>query len=217
MTCVQYRLTNIECDPKYTEFYAGSAAPNGYIWIFPKSDDTANVGIGIGGHAVKQGGDPKKYLDKWIAANPRMKNAQQLDMVAGGASVCAPLDSVVANNIMLVGDAARMIDPMTGGGIAHACLSGRHAGIVAAQSIEGGDHSKEFFQRYEKAWRDEIEEKLFRNWMAKEKLVTLSDEILDTLIKLLAEVGMENISVINILKVIREREPELIKEFEDLL
>ncbi|MCK5310202.1 MAG: FAD-dependent monooxygenase, partial [Thermoplasmata archaeon] len=65
MTCVQYRLTNIECDPKYTEFYAGSAAPNGYIWIFPKSATTANVGIGMGGQAVKQGGDPKKYLDQW--------------------------------------------------------------------------------------------------------------------------------------------------------
>jgi hypothetical protein len=43
-----------------------------------------------------------------------MKNAKQLDMVGGGCSVCAPLDSVVTDNVMLVGDAARMIDPMTG-------------------------------------------------------------------------------------------------------
>ena len=217
MTCVQYRLTNIECDPKYTEFYAGSAAPNGYIWIFPKSATTANVGIGMGGQAVKQGGDPKKYLDQWIANNPKMKNAKQLDMISGGCSVCAPLDSVVADNIMLVGDAARMIDPMTGGGIAHACLAGRFAGGVAAEGIKIGDYSKEFFQKYEKLWRAEIEEKLFLNWMAKEKLVTISDEVFDTLIKLLAEVGMENISVINILAVIKERHPELIEEFQDLI
>jgi len=217
MTCVQYRLTNIVIDPKYTEFYAGSCAPGGYIWIFPKNHNTANVGIGMGANVVKQGGDPKRYLDAWIAKNPKMKNARQLDMVAGGCSINAPLDSVVCDQVMLVGDAARMIDPMTGGGIAHACLSGREAGKVAAEAIKIGDYSKEFFQKYEKAWRKEIEEKLFRNWMAKEKLVTISDETFDKLINLLNEVGMDNISVINILKAIKDKHPELVKEFEDLL
>ena len=217
MTCVQYRLTNIDIDPKYTEFYAGSAAPGGYIWIFPKNKNTANVGIGLGAHIVTHGGQPKEYLDRWIAKHPGMKNAKQLDMVAGGCSINAPLDSVVCDNMMLVGDAARMIDPMTGGGIAHAALSGRDAGKVAAEAIKAGDYSKEFFQKYEKAWRAEIEEKLFRNWMAKEKVQKLTDETFDKLIGLLGEVGMENISVFNILKAIREREPELVKEFEDLL
>ena len=217
MTCVQYRLTNIEVDPKYTEFYAGSGAPGGYIWIFPKSATTANVGIGIGGAIVKKGGDPKKYLDAWIAKNPKMQNAKQLDMIAGGCSVCAPLDSVVTDNVMLVGDAARMIDPMTGGGIAHACLAGRFAGGVAAEGIKIQDYSKEFFQKYEKLWRAEIEEKLFLNWMAKEKLVSITDEVFDKLIKLLDTVGMENISVFNILAAIKEHHPELVKEFEDLL
>jgi len=217
MTCVQYRLTNIECDPKYTEFYAGSAAPGGYIWIFPKSATTANVGIGIGGDRVKNPGDPKKYLDDWIAKNPKLKNGKQLDMISGGCSVCAPLDSVVTDNVMLVGDAARMIDPMTGGGIAHACLAGRFAGMVAAEGIKIQDYSKEFFQKYEKLWRAEIEEKLFLNWMAKEKCVTLPDETFDKLIKLLDMVGMENISVFNILNAIKEHHPELVEEFQDLI
>jgi digeranylgeranylglycerophospholipid reductase len=217
MTCVQYRLTNIDIDPKYTEFYAGSAAPGGYIWVFPKNHNTANVGIGLGAHIVKHGGEPKEYLDRWIAKQPGMKNARQLDMVAGGCSINAPLDSVVCDNMMLVGDAARMIDPMTGGGIAHAALSGRDAGKVAAEAIKAGDYSKEFFQKYEKAWRSALEEKLFRNWMAKEKVQKLSDETFDTLIGLLNEVDMQNISVFNILKAIREKAPELVKEFEDLL
>lgn len=217
MTCVQYRLTNIDIDPKYTEFYIGSAAPGGYLWVFPKNENTANVGLGIGGHIVKQGGEPKKYLDDWIAKNPKMKNAKQLDMISGGCSINAPLDSVVTDSVMLVGDAARMIDPMTGGGIAHACLSGKLAGEVAAEAIKAGDYSKEFFQKYEKAWRAELEEKLFRNWMAKEKVQHISDETFDKLIVLLDEVGMENISVLNILQAIKEKHPELVKEFEDLL
>jgi digeranylgeranylglycerophospholipid reductase len=46
---------------------------------------------------------------------------------------------------------------------------------------------------------------------------TISDETFDKLIGLLDEVGMENISVFNILKAIKDRYPELVKEFEDLL
>jgi digeranylgeranylglycerophospholipid reductase len=53
--------------------------------------------------------------------------------------------------------------------------------------------------------------------MAKEKAMQLSDDTFDKLISLLAEVGMENINVVNILKAIQTRYPELVKEFEDLL
>lgn len=217
MSCVQYRLTDIEPDPKYTEFYAGSAAPGGYIWVFPKSDDTANVGIGIQGSRLKHPGEVKQCLDRWIARQDKFKNGKQLDMVAGGTSACAPLDRTVADNVVLIGDAARLIDPMTGGGIGHACLSGMIGGRVVAEGIETGDTSEEFFQKYEKGWRDLLEEKLYRNWMAKEKAMTLSDETFDKLIKVLADVGMENINVFNILKVVQEKHPELIKEFEDLM
>lgn len=217
MSCVQYRLTGIDIDSKFTEFYIGSAAPGGYIWVFPKDEDTANVGIGMQGSILKKPGEVKYYLDKWIANNPKISKGKQLDMVAGGVSVCAPLDTVTADGILLVGDAARQIDPMTGGGIANSCIAAKVAGEVAGQAVKEKNFSKAFLQNYEKGWRAELEEHLFRNWMAKEKAMQLSDDTFDKLISLLAEVGMENINVVNILKAIQTRYPELVKEFEDLL
>src|SRR5216117_1669097 len=47
---LQYRLTNIDPDPDfphYCEFFLGTCAPAGYIWVFPKDECTANVGIGV--------------------------------------------------------------------------------------------------------------------------------------------------------------------------
>jgi digeranylgeranylglycerophospholipid reductase len=62
-----------------------------------------------------------------------------------------------------------------------------------------------------------MEERLYRDWMAKEKLVTLSNETFDKIIATLAEVGVEKLNVYNILKVIEAKHPELVEEFADLL
>ena len=125
----------------------------------------------------KHGADPKYYLDKFIAEDPRFKDGQILEIVGGMVSTIPGLDETVADNIMLVGDAARIIDPITGGGIAHACRSGMYAGKVAADCLKKGDFSAKALQAYEKMWRDRMEDKLIRNWMAKEKFATLDDKI----------------------------------------
>ncbi|MCK4718793.1 MAG: NAD(P)/FAD-dependent oxidoreductase, partial [Thermoplasmata archaeon] len=70
---------------------------------------------------------------------------------------------------------------------------------------------------YEKRWRKKLENGLFRDWIAKEKLVTISDETFDKIIQTLAEVGVDKLSVGNILRVIQERHPELAGEFADML
>jgi len=138
-------------------------------------------------------------------------------MVGGGVSISAPLKQTVTDGFMLVGDAARMIDPLTGGGIANGCIAGKICGAVAAEAAAAGDPSKEFLQRYEKGWRARLEEKLYRNWLAKEKLVTLSDETFDKIIDVLAGVRLEKLNVHNILKAVHTKYPEVTKEFEAFL
>jgi digeranylgeranylglycerophospholipid reductase len=216
-TCYQYRLTGIDYDPDYCEFTLGSAAPGGYVWIFPKDEDTANVGIGVQLSKVKHPADPKMYLDKFIAKNPGLKKGQPLEAVAGAVSICAPLDSVTTENVMLVGDAARTIDPITGGGISISCIAGMYAGKALAKGVKVSDMSMTMMKEYETGWRDRLENKQWRNWMAKEKLVTLSDEVLDKLVLTMSEVGVEKLSVQSLLAVIKQRHPELVKEFEEFI
>lgn len=216
-SCFQYRLTGIDIEHRYTEFFIGSAAPGGYVWVFPKDEDTANVGIGVLLSKLKEPGEVKRYLDRFIKGNERFARGQPLEAVSGAVSVSPPLDETVADGLMLVGDAARLIDPITGGGIAHACLSGMYAGTVAGKALEAGSFAKENLQEYETLWRDRLENKLWRNWMAKEKLITISDEEFDVVIEVLAEAGVEKMSVYNILKVIKERLPDLVKDFEEFI
>jgi digeranylgeranylglycerophospholipid reductase len=216
-SCFQYRLTNINHEADYCEFILGSKAPGGYIWIFPKNEDTANVGIGMQLTKLKDPADVKKYLDKYIQNDPRLKKGRPLELVSGAVSICAPIDKAIGSGILLVGDAARQIDPITGGGISNSCKAAKVAGEVLAKATREKDFSERSLQRYEKGWRDLIENHLYRNWMAKEKLVTLTDDTFNKVIATLNEVGVEKMSTYSILKAIEAKHPELVREFQEFL
>ena len=216
-TCLQYRMTNVDCDVRYCDFFLGKVAPGGYVWIFPKGEGLANVGIGVQVSQVQSPADARTYLDRWIDHHPGYAKGKKIDMVGGGVSIAPPLKQTVADGFMLVGDAARMIDPLTGGGIANGCIAGKICGSVAAEAAQQGDVSKEFLQKYEKGWRARLEEKLYRNWLAKEKLVTLSDETFDKIVDALSDVRLVKLNVHNILKAVRDKYPEVTKEFEAFL
>lgn len=216
-TCFQYRLTNINHEADYCEFVLGSKAPGGYIWIFPKSEDTANVGIGMQLTKLKDPGEVKKYLDKFVQNDPRLRKGKPLELVSGAVSSCAPLDKAIGSGILLVGDAARQIDPITGGGISNSCKAAKVAGEVLARATREKDFSERSLQRYEKGWRDLIENHLYRNWMAKEKLVTLTDDTFNKIIATLNEVGVDKMSTYSILKAIEAKHPELVREFQKFL
>ncbi|MCI4357612.1 MAG: NAD(P)/FAD-dependent oxidoreductase [Thermoplasmata archaeon] len=216
-SCLQYRMTDVDCDVRYCDFYLGSVAPGGYVWIFPKDTGLANVGIGVQLSKIQGMAEARKYLDAWIAKHPAYSKGKTIDVVGGGVSIAPPIRQAAADGIMLVGDAARMIDPLTGGGIANGCIAGKICGEVAAEAALAKTPTKEFFQKYEKGWRGRLEEKLYRNWLAKEKLCSLSDETFDKVVDALEGVKLEKLSVHNILKAVHTKYPEITREFESFL
>ena len=219
-TCFEYYMVGIEGRPSYNDFYIGSIAPGGYIWVFPKQDDSANVGIGVNLaklNKIDDVGMAKKFLDKFIANHPELNCGKPIKEIAGAISCCLPLDQTVDDNIILVGDAARHIDPITGGGIVNGIIGGSIAGEVAAEAVEKGDLSKEFLQKYDKGWRMEFEGKMMRNWFAKEKLVTLSDEVFDNVLEALQDIDIQHVTTLNILRAVQSKYPELVAEFEEML
>ncbi len=215
VSCVQYRMTNIDIEENFTHFYIGSCAPGGYLWIFPKGRKEANVGIGVALNKLREPGEVKRYLDAFIDAHPNLKKGSIIQIVTGAVSTCPLPKRIVDNGIMLVGDAARLIDPITGGGIANACISGKYAGEVAAKCVD--NPSKECLEEYQEMVKKRWERKHLRNWFVKEKLASLSDDTLNKLMEVISQEDIKKISVRGILEAVQKRYPELIEEFEDLL
>ena len=209
---LQYTMTNIDYT-EYNDFYIGSVAPGGYAWVFPKENE-ANVGLGVQLSKIEERGDVKKYLDKFV--EKKFPKGKIVRIVAGCVSACAPIEKTVGNGVLLVGDAARQIDPLTGGGILNALICGTIAGEVIGNAV-GKQEFNETLKWYEKKWRDKLEDKLYRNWIAKEKATTLSDEAFNKIIEALSGYDFKKISTIEILKGVQSKYPELMKEFEGLI
>ncbi|MCL4327827.1 MAG: NAD(P)/FAD-dependent oxidoreductase [Candidatus Thermoplasmatota archaeon] len=217
ISCVEYKMINVDSDADYTDFYLGTIAPAGYLWVFPKGDRQANVGIGITITALHDRFEVRNYLDSWIKKHPGYAKGKTIQYITGGVSVSKVKDKITLPGLLLVGDAARLIDPITGGGIANSYISGKYAAKVAKEAIENEDYSQEMMNKYEKMVKDKFQRKHLRNWIAKEKLGQLSDDQLDRLIDILSEVKINDISVEELLKVVQVKDPGMVKELEDFI
>jgi digeranylgeranylglycerophospholipid reductase len=90
--CLEYTMVGVEGDPRYDDFYLGSCAPGGYVWVFWKGDDVANVGLGVNLSKVRNRADAKVYLDRFLRDHPELGRGHVLQEIAGAVSVSPPLE-----------------------------------------------------------------------------------------------------------------------------
>ncbi len=215
-TCCQYTLTNIDCKEAYCDFYLGNKiAPGGYIWVFPKGKDVANVGIGVLGN-LSEAGMPKKLLDQFIANNPRLKNGNPIRFLAGAVPVANPVETV-KDNIILVGDSARQVDPITGGGLTHCLEAGKIAGETIGMAIEQQQFDKETLSSYETGWKEAFGKKLKRNYMVKEIFLDFDDKTLNMLADSLKDIKFDEISTFALVKALVLKHPTLLMKLRPLM
>jgi len=147
----------IEC-PKLVEsniFHIafGEEFLNGYAWIFPKYK-TANVGVGVSPKI-----NAKYALEFFIKKYPKInsligKKYSIKERRGGGIPTTGPRDinELVSDGILVVGDAAGMVDPITGEGISSSMLSGIAAGEAVVLSLKEGKWDKQQLSIYQKIW-----------------------------------------------------------------
>ena len=121
------------------------AASWGYGWRFPKAGSTT---IGVGGLQAPNP-DMKAQLAKYRAALDDDASCP----VKGHFLPFGDFKRMPGRGrVLLVGDAAGLVDPITGEGIAHALQSGAAAGIAAANAIADGK-PQSALRRYRTALR----------------------------------------------------------------
>ena len=127
----------------------------GYFWIFPLENGCANIGVGMLHEALQaQKVNLKKALQEVIdspAFRARFAGARRLEEPVGwNLPVGSKKRRIHGAGLMLLGDAASLIDPFTGEGIGNALYSARLAVETAAQAQRAGDFSAAFLKTYER-------------------------------------------------------------------
>ncbi len=126
----------------------------GYFWIFPLQNGTANIGVGMPHDAIRQRGVKlREVLDQSIdspAFRQRFAGARRLEEPVGwNLPVGSKRRRMHGDGLLLLGDAAGLIDPFTGEGIGNALYSGRLAVETAVEARQARDFSAGFLQTYE--------------------------------------------------------------------
>lgn len=117
----------------------------GYAWSFPKENHAANIGLGIRGDAG--GKRAFERLGEWL--NRDFQGVGIVSELAGVVPV-KKIERISANGVFLVGDAARLADPLSGGGIGPALTSARLASEIATKLLK--KDKLEDSGIYDKAW-----------------------------------------------------------------
>jgi geranylgeranyl reductase family protein len=128
----------------YLELWHGDDLLPGYGWIFPLPDGTVNVGLGLLNTSPHfQNVDYKRLLRDWLAGFPpewELVEENRIGKARGGPLPMGFNRAPVARpGLMLVGDAAGVVNPFNGEGIAYAMETGAMAAEVAAVAIDAGD------------------------------------------------------------------------------
>ncbi len=215
-TCAQYLLTGVDIDPHATVFYIGNEiAPEGYIWVFPKGERSANVGIGVTPRKCGPGKRPRDFLDSFVSS--RFPQGKPIEFIVGGVPICEPLPTTVSGGLLIVGDAARVSDPLTGGGIYNAMYTGKLAAEVAADCIAKGDCGASALQQYDDTWRSSrMGKSLRRNYKIKEFFITLSDKKLNALVQSISKINLKEFSTLSLVKELIARNPKLLIDLKAL-
>jgi flavin-dependent dehydrogenase len=143
-------------EQNFIELYFLENVLPGYFWIFPLPGGMVNTGIGIRKDVVlRKKINLSAVMDEIITSHPlvapRFANASR---VAKPAAYHLPLGNprfrISGNAYMLAGDAAHLVDPLTGEGVGNALYSGYIAAEQAIDCLKEGRFEPAFMQAYDK-------------------------------------------------------------------
>jgi len=178
-SCIQYEMTNVDMVPDMIHIYLSNVlAPRGYVWVFPKGEHRANVGLGI----VPQEKKPGAYMAEFFKEHPEISKGSIIEVNAGCVPVGGLVKDMVANGFVLCGEAANHVNPIHGGGIKEAVISGQMAADVIADCLKKGDVSKTALSKYNENWWEKRGNHLKRVEKLRETLEKLSDNDLNDLV-----------------------------------
>ncbi|HTX43426.1 MAG TPA: NAD(P)/FAD-dependent oxidoreductase, partial [Methanocella sp.] len=157
-------------DPEFVEVFLGHRfAPRYFAWAVPTAGDCCRIGLNADG-------DAHVYLNRLLKEHEVVskKARSAVDLIMGGIPV-GTLKRTVADGVLIVGDAAGHVKPISYGGIYAGARCAKIAGEVAAKAAIEGDASARRLMEYERRWRGELGRELTFGLKAREIYGRMSD------------------------------------------
>ncbi len=170
-------IEDIEEFPHEVEFYMYKNILPGYAWIFPTAPGQANIGLGMRLDHFRQ--TPRKLKDMLTeflampAIQKRLKQGWKLHDIATWQLNFGSQRHIqyAYDGAVLVGDAAGLINPLTGGGIHNSLLSGELAAQTIHEALLNSDPLQTGLQAYAKRCHNALWDGMKRSYRLQKSLI----------------------------------------------
>ena len=171
-------------NPDEVEVYLGRrVAPGLFGWWIPDGQGGGRLGVA----SEAKGTTARKYyerlLEQFATRHGRQPRSLTQYIVSG-----IPIGSVPrlsADGVLLVGDAAAQVKPLSGGGIFTGMRAGEIASEIAHRGLTGDDISAAALAEYDRAWRNEMGPEFERALYLRRIFSRLTDDDLERLVEAL--------------------------------
>lgn len=158
-------------DRNFVEIYLGSEVAKGFFaWLIP-TDETVRVGL-----CAER--NPYYYFKRLL----KFLNIKKIISYNAGIIPIGVCAKTYSDNIMVVGDAACHVKPMSGGGLYTGLISAKHCAETAVKALEKNDFSSKIMQGYQNMWFREIGNELKTGLLCRKIFKNFTDNNLDFLL-----------------------------------
>ena len=151
-------------DPKTADYIHIYFLPvkRGWAWQIPITDAITSVGVVAEREVFQQfKSESERYFNTYVQSNKgltkAMCNAVRINDFKTEGDYSYILDKFCGNGFLMVGDAARFVDPIFSSGVSVAMHSARFGAQTIQAALESGDLSEETFKPYERTLRGGVE------------------------------------------------------------
>ena len=155
-------IHDLETYPRQVEFFLYNEILPGYAWIFPTGDGEANIGLGMRLDMFRKlDGDLKQMLQAFLNLpdiKKRVRRGGEISKVRTWQLNFGSQKNLQSayDGAILIGDAAGLINPITGGGIHNSMISAELAAQTINEALVAGDTSRKTLRAYEQDTHEEL-------------------------------------------------------------
>jgi geranylgeranyl reductase family protein len=138
---------NVEGPDDQLDLYFDRNCYPGFYWLFPTGNGEANVGLGLAletwpAHNLAPAAMLRRLMRDDAALAARLRNARLRGKIVGWPLMTYNYRlPIVSERLLLIGDAASLINPLNGEGIQYALLSARWAAEALVPCLRDNDFS----------------------------------------------------------------------------
>lgn len=134
----------------------------GWAWQIPISDKVTSIGVVTERDVFRQAGmDLESFFNTYVESNydlaQAMRNATQVNELMVEGDYSYSMERFVGDGFLLVGDAARFVDPIFSSGVSVALYSAKFAAERIQEAFARNDFSEAIFRPYEEKLRVGVE------------------------------------------------------------